>query len=176
MNPVRSPIELLGAVLDEVEGLRRTDARSFLPAALIMEARLVLGETGVEVARKSKRLACIQDLPGRTVEHVFDSGLKHGDLVILCSDGSFLSLDASHDGEDDAFITVSWHRSNDIKEYLLPSSQVEVGLMTLAEKREAERKDEIERARKLLERATAEAKIAQQAFERLQGKAEGAAA
>ena len=176
MNPMRSPIELLGAILDEVEGLRRTDVRSFLPAALIMEARLVLGGTGVEVARKSKRLACIEDLQGHTVEHVFDSGLKHGDLVILCSDGSFLALDASHDGEDDAFITVTWHRSNDIKEYLLPSSQVEVGLMTLAEKREAERKDEIERARKLLERATAEAKIAQEAFERLQGKTEGGAA
>ena len=170
MNPARSPIELLGAILDEVEGLRRTDVRSFLPAALIMEARLVLGETGVEVARKSKRLASIEDLPGRTVEHVFDSGLKHGDLVILCSDGSFLSLDASHDGEDDAFITVSWHRSNDIKEYLGPSSQVEAGLMTLAEKREAEKAAEIEKARKRLERAAADAKLAQEALDRLQAK------
>lgn len=177
MNPTRSPIELLGAILDEVEGLRRTDARSFLPDALITEARTTLGDPGVGVvARKSKRLACIEDLPGRTVEHVFDSDLKYGDLLILCSDGSFLSLDASHDGEDDAFITVSWHRSNDIKEYLGPSSQVEAGLMTLTEKREAERAEEVERARKLFERAAADAKLYQEALERLQGKADGGAA
>ena len=176
MNPPRSPVELLGAILDEVEGLRRTDARSFLPAALILEARLALDEGGVEAVRTSKRLACIEDLQGRTVEHVFDSGLKHGDLVILCSDGSFLSLEASHDGGDDAFISVSWHRSNEIKEYLLPSSQVEAGLMTLKEKREAERAEEIEKARRRLERAAADAKIAQEALERLQGKATGGAA
>ena len=173
MNPPRSPIELLGAILDEVEGLRRTDARSFLPAALIMEARLTIGESGVEVARKSKRLACIEDLVGRTVEHVFDSGLKHGDMVILCGDGSFLPLEVNDNGGDDAFISVTWHRANDIKEYLLPSSQVEAGLMTLREKREAERAEEVEKARKTLERATADAKIAQAALERLQGKVPG---
>lgn len=170
MNPTRSPIELLGAILDEVEGLRRTDARSFLPDALIMEARLALGETGVGVARKFKRLANIEDLPGRTVEHVFDSDLKHGDLLILCSDGAFLVLEANHNGEDDAFIATAWHRSNDIKEYLGPSSQVEAGLMTLTEKREAEKAAEIEKARKRLERAAADAKLAQEALDRLQAK------
>ena len=176
MNPPRSPIELLGAILDEVEGLRRTDARSFLPTALIMEARLALEDVGVASTQKSKRLSYVEDLQGRTVEHVFDGDLKHGDLVILCSDGAFLSLEANHDGEDDAFIAVTWHRSNDLKEYLRPADLLEAGLMTLEEKREAERAEEVEKARKRLERAMADAKVAQAALERLQGKSEGGAA
>lgn len=176
MNPPRSPIELLGAILDEVEGLRRTDARSFLPAALIMEARLALEDVGLSAIPNSKRLSYVEDLQGRTVEHVFDGDLKHGDLVILCSDGAFLSLEANHDGEDDAFIAVTWHRSNDLKEYLRPADLLEAGLMTLEEKREAERAEDVEKARKRLERAMADAKVAQAALERLQGKTEGGTA
>lgn len=176
MNPPRSPIELLGAILDEVEGLRRTDARSFLPTALIAEARLALEGGEATASPNSKRLADVEDLQGRTVEHVFDGDLKHGDLLILCSDGAFLSLKANHGGDDHAFISVTWNRSNDIKEYLRPADLLTAGLMTLEEKREAERAEEVENARKRLERAMADAKLAQAALERLQGNTDGAAA
>lgn len=176
MNPPRSPIELLGAILDEVEGLRRTDARSFLPTALIAEARLALEDRETTASPNSKRLADVEDLQGRTVEHVFDGDLKYGDLLILCSDGAFLSLEANHDGDDDAFISVTWNRSNDIKEYLRPADLLTAGLMTMEQKREAERAEEVEKARQRLERAMSDAKIAQEALERLQGKTDGGAA
>ena len=148
MNSPRSPIELLGAILDEVEGLRRTDTRSFLPAALITEARLALDEGGVEDARKSKKLGCVEDLVGRTIDHVFDGNLKRGDLVILCSDGAFLPLEANHDGDDTAYISVIGFGGHDLKEYLRPAGLLEAGLMTLKEKREAERAEEVEKTRK----------------------------
>lgn len=176
MNPPRSPIELLGAILDEVEGLRRTDARSFLPTALIMEARLALEEAGISTSPKSKRLSYVEDLQGRTVEHVFDSELKRGDLVILCSDGSFLPLEGNYDGDDHAYISVIGWGGHDLKEYLRPADLVKAGLMTLEEKREAERAEEVEKARKRLERAMADAKLAQAALERLQGESGGGAA
>lgn len=175
MNPPRSPIELLGAILDEVEGLRRTDARSFLPTALIAEARLALEDAGVGMTASpnSKRLAYVEDLQGRTVEHIFDGDLKYGDLLILCSDGAFLSLEANHDGDDDAFIAVTWNRSSDLKEYLRPADLLTAGLITMEQKREAERAEEVEKARQRLERATQDARMAQAALERLQGKATG---
>lgn len=173
MNPPRSPIELLGAILDEVEGLRRTDARSFLPVALIMEARLALEDVGLAASPKSKKLSYVEDLQGRTVEHVFDGDLKRGDLVILCSDGAFLPLEANYESEDHAYISVIGYGGHDLKEYLRPADLLEAGLMTLEEKREAERAEEVEKARRRLERATADAKIAQAALERLQGKTDG---
>ena len=176
MNPPRSPIELLGAILDEVEGLRRTDARSFLPVALIMEARLALEDVGLAASPKSKRLLYVEDLQGRTVEHVFDGDLKRGDLVILCSDGAFLPLEANYESEDHAYISVIGYGGHDLKEYLRPADLLEAGLMTLEEKREAERAEEVEKARRRLERATADARIAQAALERLQGKTEGGTA
>lgn len=176
MNPPRSPIELLGAILDEVEGLKRTDARSFLPTALVMEARLALEETGMAAIKKSKRLSCVDDLQGRTVEHVFDGDLKRGDLVILCSDGAFLPLEGSHDGDDIVYISAIGWGGHDLKEYLCPADLVAAGLMTLEEKREAERAEEVEKARKRLERAMADAKLAQAALERLQGERGGGVA
>ena len=176
MNPPRSPIELLGAILDEVEGLRCTDARSFLPTVLIAEARLALEDLEATTSPKSKRLADVEDLQGRTVEHVFDGDLKRGDLVILCSDGAFLPLEANYKSEDHAYISVIGYAGHDLKEYLRPADLVVAGLMTMEEKREAERAEEVEKARKRLERAMADAKLAQAALERLQGNTDGAAA
>ena len=42
----KSPIEILGEILDEVEGLRRTDARSHLPERLMREAKAALESDG----------------------------------------------------------------------------------------------------------------------------------
>ena len=42
----RSPIELLGAVLDEVEGIRQTDKRSHLPKMLMLELKDALQPAG----------------------------------------------------------------------------------------------------------------------------------
>ncbi len=170
MTDPRSPIELLGAILDEVEGLRRTDARSFLPEALVMEARRALDESGFGLGALTKRLTDPGDLQGRTIAHVFDGSLRSGDMLLLCTDGSFLVLEAGG-GEDDPYICVAPQWSGpEIKDYLRPSDMVTAGLMTMQQMKEIERIEKAEQARRQLEQAKAKAKAAQEELARLEGK------
>jgi hypothetical protein len=133
----RSPIEILGAILDEVEGLRRTDAQSHLPEFLLREARAAL-EVGTESSRNELQITDLDGLQGRTISHVFDGDLKSASIVLLCTDGAYLALEIDG-GNGDEFIKVDslsrWGRaSHGLADYLWPRQLVAAGLMSDAER------------------------------------------
>jgi hypothetical protein len=165
----RSPIELVGAVLDEVEGLRRTDPLSHLPALMLLELRQCLDDCGftATAGRAANMLRDPGDLEGRTIAKVFDGGLRRGDMLFTTTDGAFCVLDAENDGESTYITTCSVGRG--IDHFLSPSQMVEAGMMTTEEKATVERQEEIDRARSTLKRATDQAKLAQLQLERLTG-------
>jgi len=66
----RSPIELLGAVLDEVEGIRQTDKRSHLPKMLMLELKDALQPAG-SVNGCGAQLRDVGGLVGETIAQVF---------------------------------------------------------------------------------------------------------
>lgn len=177
MTDPRSPIELLGAILDEVEGLRRTDARSYLPAPLLAEARMALDETGLSGTATTCLLRSVDDLAGRTVAHAFEGDLKRGDVLLMMTDGTFIVLEA--EGGDDyneaSISLVSWG-SADLRDYLRPHDLVTAGLMTHQQQREVERQERLEKARRRLEQAAAIAKAAEAELARLQANPAGEAA
>ena len=139
----RGPIEILGAIIDEVEGLRRTDARSHLPDSLMREARAALEVHTVVGKPGGAQLSSIDGLVGRTVSHVFDSDLRRAQVVILCADGSFLALESQRDA-DESYISVDTLRtwgppSRGLADYLNPADLVAAGLMTEAEATQIEK-------------------------------------
>lgn len=177
MTEPRSPIELLGAILDEVEGLRRTNERSFLPTTLTSEIRLVVEDGAGVAGGKSRLLNKANQLQGRTIAHVFDSELRQGDLVLLCTDGAFLALQAEDGGYGDPpRITELSYGSAEITDYLRPHALLDAGLMTLEQKRKAEIAEEVEKARGQLAKAAQDATQAQAMLDRLEGKRIGEAA
>ena len=159
----RSPVELLGAILDEVEGLRRIDPKSHLPKALLREAREVIG--GVCGARQL--LSDTGDLVGRTIDHVFTSGLLRGDALFLCSDGSYLVLAIDGTG-DDAGIGVRSNAYTDkgIAEFLSRSDLCEIGLMSQAQRLEEECQEELKSAQAAVSAARQRLANAKAALER----------
>lgn len=163
----RSPIELLGAVLDEVEGIRQTDKRSHLPKMLMLELKDALQPAG-SVNGCGAQLRDVDGLVGETIAQVFDCGLRNGDLVIVCESGAFIALEAEADG-DDASISVCDRFNGDkgLLTYLRPSDMVTAGVMTQEAAREAERQEQIEAARKQLARAQATVNAAQAQLDRL---------
>lgn len=150
----RGPIEILGAIVDEVEGLRRTDTKSHLPEFLLREARAAL-EVGVEPFRNELQITDLEGLIGRTVSHVFSGNTKQASIVILCTDSSYLALEIDG-GNGDEFIKVEtpnrWGRAgNGLKDYLYPRQLVEAGLMTDAERKQIEHDEKasaLEKAKK----------------------------
>lgn len=165
----RSPAEVLGAILDEVEGLRRTDARSHLPESLLREAKMAL-EVGAN-GLSSGQLNSIDGLVDRTVSHVFEGDLKRAQVVIVCTDGSFLALDSERDG-DDAYINVDSRgfyapTVNGLTSYLRPPDLVEVGLMTKADQQKAEQEEKTEKLRSLLKRHEEQAEFAKRELAKL---------
>lgn len=136
----KSPVEILGEILDEVEGLRRTDARSHLPERLMREAKAALEACGSGLG-SGLQLNSVEALVGRTVSHVFDGDLKRAQMLIICTDGAFVVLDTEQDG-DEHFVTtdpVGWGRTREIGDYLEPAGLVEVGLMTKEQQKQLER-------------------------------------
>jgi hypothetical protein len=166
----KSPAEVLGAIIDEVEGLRRTDARSFLPESLLREAKMALEDSMGDIGTSSQ-LSDIHGLVGRTVSHVFDCYLKRADVVIVCTDGAYLALDTEQDGEGhyvgvDSYGFYSRNTSG-IAAYLQPAALVEVGLMTKAEQERIEREEKAEKLRAQLRRNEEAAANARKALELL---------
>lgn len=162
----RSPLELLDAVLDEVEGLRRTDARSFLPAALVRELRAATAPAATMPGTEHQQHHDLADLVGRTITHVFDADLRRGDAVIMCADGGFVVLEAERDGDETAYLRV--HTSGHaINEYLRPRDLMTLGLMSAEEKRKAEEQERVAAAEQAVQRAQAQLKRAQETLEKL---------
>lgn len=158
---VRAPIEILGAIIDEVEGLRRTDARSHLPEFLLREARAAL-EEGLGSSGKSggSQLDHLDSLVGRTVSHVFEGDLKRAQAVIACSDGSFLALETERDG-DESYIVANSPRtwgppSNGLADFLWPKDLVDAGLMTKEEQQRLDREAKEAQLAALKERTEAQ--------------------
>lgn len=166
----KSPAEVLCAIIDEVEGLRRTDSRSHLPESLLREARMALEEC-VGGFGSGSQLSEIHGLVGRTVSRVFDCDLKRAQVVIVCTDGAYLALDTELDG-DDTYVSVDsrgfYGKSEEgIASYLRPADLVEVGLMTKAEQQQVERKEQEEKLKAMLKRNEEQAQIARQELARL---------
>lgn len=140
----KSPMDVLGAILDEVDGLRRTDARSHLPEFLLREARAALeASLGATANGRGSQLHELAGLVGRTVTHVFEGDLKRAQAVITCSDGSFIALETERDG-DGSYIVVDGPRtwgppSNGLADYLWPRDLVDAGLMTKEEQQRLDR-------------------------------------
>lgn len=161
----RSPFVLLGAVVDEVEGLRRTDERSFLPAKLMQELREALGDQPSAItldACSSDHLHC---LVGQTVSHVFSNHLRHGDYLILCTDGTFVVLEAEYDGDSATVQTLL--QGAPLSHFLRPLGLQEAGLMTSEQRIEAEKQEEIAHAEKIAARARAQVISAEAALAKL---------
>lgn len=167
----RSPAEVLGAIIDEVEGLRRTDARSHLPERLLSEARMAL-EVGT-VGVGSGQLNSIDGLIGRTVSHVFEGDLKRAQMVIVCTDGSFIALDSERDC-DYAYIQVHSRgvyapTVSGLDSYLRPPALVDVGLMSKADQQKAEQEERAEKLRDSLKRHEEQAEFAKRELAKLEG-------
>ena len=171
----RSPVEILGAIVDEVDGFRRTDRKSHLPEPLLREARQAL--EGLPGNRQSKILSDPAQLVGRTIEHVFDDGLKRGNLAIICTDASFLILDADGDEDDATIITLGkgYPGHSNIEDYVGPEDLLRLGLISKAQKDEI-RKQELEK--KISDAAATVARLdrnvrnAREELERLQANRE----
>lgn len=146
----RSPVEILGAILDEVEGLRRTDQRSYLPETLIREARSVFGHTAEGIG--TMQLRDPSALRGKIIEHVFYCSLDDGGLVLVCSDGAFLVLEAQSDG-DAACIQPASYWGKSLADFLCPADQETAGLITAAQRQELENRQRKEAALDKVERA-----------------------
>ena len=161
----RGPIELLGAIADEVEGLRKTDPSSSLPLTLLLEIRRAVDGVG-NALTNSQRLSSIDDLKGRTVTHVFQSGLKTGDVLLLCDDGAFVVLAAVKDGDEASISTHTY--GSQLKDFLRPLAMREAGMLSVAEYETAEKEQRTEAARSQLARAKAAALSAERELEELQ--------
>lgn len=160
---IRGPVEILGAIVDEVEGLRRTDPKSHLPECLLREARAAL-EVAVPIGEKpgSKMLKDARDLEGRVVSHVFTDDLRSGQMVIACADGSFMALEVEGDRDEDGSISVMRGRysGDHISAYLRDDDLVTLGLMTNEEKRANALVEKLKQAKSALERAESQAAAA----------------
>lgn len=153
----KSPVEILGEILDEVEGLRRTDARSHLPGHLIREAKSAL-EYGGPSHGPGPQLHSVDALVGRTVSHVFDSDLKRAQMLIICTDGAFVALDTGQDG-DECWVTTDnggWGKKSGVADYLNPAELVEVGLMTKEQQKHLEREQKEEKLKAMVKRHEAQ--------------------
>ena len=153
----KSPVEILGEILDEVEGLRRTDARSHLPERLMREAKAALEADGKGLG-SGPQLHSVDALVGRTVSHVFDGDLKRAQMLFICTDGAFVALDTEQDG-DEYFVTTDgggWGKKSGVADYLKPAELVEIGLMTKEQHRLLEREQKEEKLKAMVKRHEAQ--------------------
>jgi hypothetical protein len=170
---IDTPIRLLEAIVDEVEGLRRTDARSFLPEPLLRRARDVLTPHTAAPGAGGAQLRSPDDLVGHTIAHVFDGSLKHGDLVLVTADGSFLALRAEGDDEEASIETCSsgyGPTARTLASFVYPGDLKRAGLLSESECRQIERQEteqKLAEARRRLESARHQAAAAQAALDRL---------
>lgn len=152
----RSPIELLGAIVDEVDGLRQSDKRSHLPESLLREARDAVG-TATKIGAQ---LSSLHDLAGQTITHVFDCLLR-GEWLFYCQDGSYIAIEVQGYSDDAEICTARDYGGKGIANFLAPSDLHQVGLMTAEQCRQAERDIAVKKAR--LIKAHAERQLAEAA-------------
>jgi hypothetical protein len=132
MNALDSPIAVLEAILDEVEGYRRTDEKSHLPAFLLAAAREITATAPPVIGAGS--LSDADDLVGRTIAHVFDGNLIHGDLLIACTDGHFIVLEAESDScGEDAYVVTRRHIGRSMSYYVRARELRNAGLISAGE-------------------------------------------
>jgi hypothetical protein len=160
-----SPITVLEAVLDEVEGIRLPiDKRSFLPPALVRRLRAAIEPEGPGTGQP-QGLQTAEDMAGRTVAHVFDGGIGRADVLIVFTDATFIALKS--DGyEDERSVSVHSGRGSKLGDYLTPRDQLDAGLIDkatynqltqeAADKRLKEAQQRAARARAELKRAEEE--------------------
>lgn len=163
----RSPVQLLGDILDEIEGLRRTDSRSFLPLNLLKEIREALAMPGRSSSGGALGPMPLNGLVGETIDHVFESGLIHGEALILCTSGAFVALKFEGDEEDGYLASLEGRGGLDA--YLKPQMLVSIGLMSREQQVAAENRALIESAEKEAARARASLKRAEETLARLNG-------
>ena len=163
----KSPVEILGEILDEVEGLRRTDARSHLPDRLVREAKAVL-EAGNPGLSSGMHLDSVDSLVGRTVSHVFDGGLKRAQILIICTDGAFVALHTEQDG-DEHFVSADTGRwiNGGVADYLAPAELVEIGLMTKEQQKQLEREQKEKELEGMVKRHEAQVESVKRELEKL---------
>jgi hypothetical protein len=140
---IDTPIRLLEAIVDEVEGLRRTDARSFLPEPLLRRARAALEPAQPTTGQGGAHLTTFDDLEGHTIAHVFDCGLKRSELVLVTADGSFIAFDIDTDDED-ASLSATGRRYTggggfQLTDFVLPRELANAGLLSTEDKARIER-------------------------------------
>lgn len=166
----RKPVEILGAILDEVEGLRRTDPCSHLPMLLLREARdAVNAATSHDLKDESGRIQYLEDIEGLTIVRAFgNSETQDGcGLIFQFENGRFLALSAADDDGEDVPVEVDGSRhARSLADYLSDRAQEEAGLTTRAEREAKEREKRKEGLRGLI--ADAERRAADQ--ERMQQK------
>ena len=144
----RSPVELLGAIVDEVEGLRRTDPKSHLPESLLREAREAVGAA----TQTGAALSSLHDLAGQTITHVFDCLLR-GEWLFYCQDGSYIAIEVQGFSDDAEICTARDYGGKGISNFLAPSEMLQVGLMTADQCKQAEREIAVEKAKLIKARA-----------------------
>ena len=169
--PERSPVEILGAILDEVEGLRRTDPRSHLPMPLLREARDVVNAATAPPGLQAQggRIQYLEDTEGLTIVRAFGNGDTHDGctLVFQFDNGQFLALSASDDDGEAVPVEVDDSRhARTLADYLSDRAQEEAGLTTRAEREAKEREKRKEGLRSLI----ADAKRRAADHERMQQK------
>ena len=167
----RKPVEILGAILDEVEGLRRTDPCSHLPMLLLREARDAVNAATAphDLKAEGGRIQYLEDIEGLTIVRAFgNSETQDGcGLIIQFDNGRFLALSASGDDGEDASVEVDDSRhARSLADYLNDRAQEEAGLTTRAEREAKEREKRKEYLRSLI----ADAKRRAADHERMQQK------
>lgn len=173
MSDIRSPVQILEAILDEVEGFRQCDKRSHLPRALIAEAQAAVGAPAVTRGFTSFNDA--SEMCGRTVAHTWDSNLIRGEMVIAFTDGGFIVLDVESDGCGEAgYIYVRSSAGLKLSEFVRPRELLQAGLIPQSEYDEiqkAEARKQAERAKRDLERAQLAVKQAEREMQATGGAA-----
>lgn len=136
---MNSPIDVLGRILDEVQGVRQFDVLSHLPENLIQQAREALEALEVPTHGDGQMLSSVGELEGRFITKVVECGLKSGDYLLMCSDGTFLVLEGADDGDGPyATAATSYRGARTIQTFMHPRTMVEVGLITSSAARELE--------------------------------------
>lgn len=171
-----TPIRMLELIVDEVEGLRRTDARSFLPPSLLRRAREVLVPHTAVAGSAGVQLTDVDDLEGHAIAHVFHSGLKRGKLVLVTADGSFIVLDVESDDEDASISVVNRGRFGEprkLQDYVFPRELANAGLLSAEDKARIDREEQqakVDEARRRVAAAHSALDRAEQDLARLMPK------
>lgn len=148
----RSFVQLLEAVIDEVEGFRQTDPASHLPPTLMREIREAVECVGS--AGAGRQLNELEDMRDRLVKAVITGDVKGGQALILFDDGSFIVLDADSYEPDTADLVVRRRGTGEsnLAHYLNPRDQASVGLISESRAKQLENEERAKLAKQKIVR------------------------